>query len=949
MKMSNKINTVKCFVFACTALVGGVATAAQLGPAAAWQEAEVATARAALGKSADYLWPFDESQDLPLQKDPIFQKIDPPRRKTHIELFADQEAEIAWGIRNKTTYKDFFADLAVAAKNAPPPPLELPFLEKWKFQQITAFPNNRHRLLRLFPNQLVKTLVTDPGNVGVAVSQIVRLSNPGQNNGEEAVIVLVPGTFAGESRSYDDLNSVLYQSVLKFAKDYATSHNFSGISVISFRWTGANADVDRVQAGYSLNRFVLDPLLTKSSDNPDGFHVVTIAHSHGCNAINVATQFLRNLQPVDPSDTKEAAVKAFLANREQPNSLLASPNFRPIELMIQLSSPIMEDFPAEQNKHIYSIYTPAAFKRLVQFYGTADLVQMAANIKATALPFHSREKRYAEMIERWHDSASTTIAGWGAQKIMGGLATLGAVAQPVWSGLKQFVPPIMQTGLETAGYIPQAIYAAHYSSARRKYDTETGQHEKTLRKPGLIYNVRVLVDSSEMAHSNYIPMVLWNLNDKILEQFLNPNKVFACYNDFDLNIATINPATEAIVADDTVMMMLRNPQVAPFEKEGEEIVLVSEEYSCSKHNVAILEEWGVLPQDLGQAKVKHEEMILHYQKTYAGVDPQKGGKWTRFAEAAKQEAAGTWFEDQAYKNWIGVKTGELVPTPSQEAAAIESPLFGWVRNGQWEKVQTFINTNKTDPNWLEDQFLTPNNPDYVTILYEVVRARLKLQDTSDNIAKFTQGLQPLLLLMLRLEQGLAVVGKIKTKSPNALRQEVSGETDNIANIVKDKAGSWIKSHWWSQGNAGTDTRLQKDNSEFNAIKSTFIKTLTQDKSLENPAWAKRAIVNTGGGWEELKIEFGNLTEQDQSIQADPNLYLAVQQQFITWLNHIQTWKQFFSTPFQLNRSELPKPAFLPPAPSSQSEPLPLPWEQLAPFAAISSLHLPPPPSQAEQN
>lgn len=148
---------------------------------------------------------------------------------------------------------------------------------------------------------------------------------------KKAVIVVIHGTFAQESDAYRNYAHPEFQSILRFAQYYADKQG-TPVEVVSFGWSGQNKSDDRVHAGNELAE-----LLNNSYSNYD---IISIAHSHGCNVANVASQHL---------DTHT-----------------------PFNYMIQIATPVRD--------LIDSRFQPKHFNKLLQFYSTSDLVAAVGSV-----------------------------------------------------------------------------------------------------------------------------------------------------------------------------------------------------------------------------------------------------------------------------------------------------------------------------------------------------------------------------------------------------------------------------------------------------------------------------------------------------------------------------------------------------------------------------------------
>lgn len=125
-----------------------------------------------------------------------------------------------------------------------------------------------------------------------------------------------------------------FLDILKFAREYARQEKVSS-EVIVFRWTGKNTDEARMQAGLKLSR-IMDALVGKT--------IITFSHSHGSNVVNHASQKVKT----------------------------------PIDLMIQLGTPVREDLEYRYVK----IYKPEKFRTLISFWAMVDWVSFFGVLEA---------------------------------------------------------------------------------------------------------------------------------------------------------------------------------------------------------------------------------------------------------------------------------------------------------------------------------------------------------------------------------------------------------------------------------------------------------------------------------------------------------------------------------------------------------------------------------------
>lgn len=155
-------------------------------------------------------------------------------------------------------------------------------------------------------------------------------NNETDKNVKPLLFVLLHGTFSQNSTDYYMPGSVTFESTKRYAKSLA-SRLKAATCLISFQWSGLNKHGSRVEAGKALAN-ILD---THFAD----FQIVTIAHSHGGNVVNVASNSIKRAS---------------------------------LDTMIHLATPVLEN----SNK----IYKPKNFRTLWNFYTTGDIVQFLGSI-----------------------------------------------------------------------------------------------------------------------------------------------------------------------------------------------------------------------------------------------------------------------------------------------------------------------------------------------------------------------------------------------------------------------------------------------------------------------------------------------------------------------------------------------------------------------------------------
>lgn len=167
---------------------------------------------------------------------------------------------------------------------------------------------------------------------GIRSREIYIPKNLNKTTQRPTVVILVHGTFASNTPEYHDQNSPFYQGVLNFAVNHAEKTG-QPIDVISFRWSGKNSSSDRIEAAkklINLLKFYLD----------NNYETITIAHSHGANLVNHASQLL--------------------------------PDNKQIDHIIHFAAPVRDTTDLQ--------FKPMHFKRLTQFYSTSDLTAATGSV-----------------------------------------------------------------------------------------------------------------------------------------------------------------------------------------------------------------------------------------------------------------------------------------------------------------------------------------------------------------------------------------------------------------------------------------------------------------------------------------------------------------------------------------------------------------------------------------
>lgn len=149
-------------------------------------------------------------------------------------------------------------------------------------------------------------------------------------NQPRQVLFSIHGTFARESTEFYDPDDKVFENVLAYAESLGDS-----VEVVALQWTGANDANDRVAAGQFLAGLINEHYL----DAQKYLSLNTISHSHGGNAVNVATHFIS----------------------------------RPLNTIVSLYTPVRNDYE-------WFIPAPDRFKTLYHFYSTSDSIQFIGAI-----------------------------------------------------------------------------------------------------------------------------------------------------------------------------------------------------------------------------------------------------------------------------------------------------------------------------------------------------------------------------------------------------------------------------------------------------------------------------------------------------------------------------------------------------------------------------------------
>lgn len=151
-------------------------------------------------------------------------------------------------------------------------------------------------------------------------------------NKKPILLVVVHGTYATNNKEFYDYDNKTFQAILKFGKEYTQSHK-SILNTISFRWNGENNSSKRKAAGKELAWIIKNYF--------SNYKIITWAHSHGCNVVSAASQYLDN---------------------------------QPITNMINLAAPVRDTIERDPE------FKPKYFKKLIHFYSSSDLFALLGAI-----------------------------------------------------------------------------------------------------------------------------------------------------------------------------------------------------------------------------------------------------------------------------------------------------------------------------------------------------------------------------------------------------------------------------------------------------------------------------------------------------------------------------------------------------------------------------------------
>lgn len=155
-------------------------------------------------------------------------------------------------------------------------------------------------------------------------------NNETDKNVKPLLVVLLHGTFSQHSTDYYMPGTITFEATKKYAEHLASNQK-AATCLISYQWSGLNQHDARIADGKTLAK-ILDAHFRD-------FRIVTIAHSHGGNVVNVASNHLKHAT---------------------------------LDTIIHLATPVLEN----TNK----LYKAKNFDTLINFYTTGDIVQFLGSI-----------------------------------------------------------------------------------------------------------------------------------------------------------------------------------------------------------------------------------------------------------------------------------------------------------------------------------------------------------------------------------------------------------------------------------------------------------------------------------------------------------------------------------------------------------------------------------------
>ncbi len=140
---------------------------------------------------------------------------------------------------------------------------------------------------------------------------------------EPIALIVVHGTFAAESKEYQNEAQYFFPGVKVYAQKLADEYK-APVRLVFYRWSGYDGHNYRYEAGKHLAQVI---------DEHHGHRIITIAHSHGGNVVNYASNHIKGK----------------------------------IDLMIHFGTPVIA---GDQS------YRPSNFTMLCNFYSSSDLIQL---------------------------------------------------------------------------------------------------------------------------------------------------------------------------------------------------------------------------------------------------------------------------------------------------------------------------------------------------------------------------------------------------------------------------------------------------------------------------------------------------------------------------------------------------------------------------------------------
>lgn len=158
---------------------------------------------------------------------------------------------------------------------------------------------------------------------------------------EPIALIVVHGTFAAESKEYQNEARYFFPGVKTYAQKLADEHK-TPVRLIFYRWSGYDSHQHRHEAGKHLAQVI---------DEHHGHRIITIAHSHGGNVVNYASNHIKDK----------------------------------IDVMIYFGTPVITG---------EAVYRPSNFTMLCNFYSPSDLIQLLGATDA--------HKAWRGALKMWH-------------------------------------------------------------------------------------------------------------------------------------------------------------------------------------------------------------------------------------------------------------------------------------------------------------------------------------------------------------------------------------------------------------------------------------------------------------------------------------------------------------------------------------------------------------------